>query len=295
LQERSDLNTELSSNRGGRDYWFAEYGPDNSAIAIKVKRKVFEKVTPYQRIEILDSYDYGKVMLLDGYVMLTEKDEFIYHEMLVHIPLFTHPEPENILIIGGGDGGAVREAVKHKTVKRIDLVEIDREVVDVARKFLPTISSELENEKVHIYFEDGIEFIKSKRGEYDIIIVDSPDPVGPAVGLFERSFYSNVFLALNDDGIIVAQCESPHIYPELISQVSSIFRDIFPLVKFYLASVPTYVSGIISFAFGSKRFDPVSDFKPERVRESGIEFKYYNEQIHPASFALPNFFKKLIK
>ncbi len=295
MQEKSEVNTDIPNSNREREYWFTEYGPSNTAFSLRVKCKLFEKLTPYQKIEIFDSYDCGRVLVLDGFIMLTEKDEFIYHEMIAHVPLFTHPEPKRVLVIGGGDGGAVREVLKHKSVEKVELVEIDEEVVNAVRKYFPQVASSLEDKRVEIKFQDGIEFVKSKNGIYDIILIDSPDPIGPAVGLFEENFYKDAFSALNDSGIIVAQAESPFIFPDLIKQISSIFKKYLPIVHFYLANVPTYSSGVISFVLGSKKFDPIKDFNPDRVKKFNSNLKYYNEQIHLASFALPNFFRELLE
>ncbi|MFN3135599.1 MAG: polyamine aminopropyltransferase [Candidatus Kryptonium sp.] len=282
-----------NSNR--EEVWFTEYGPGNTAISLRVKYKLFEKKTPYQKIEIFESYDYGRVMALDGFIMLTEKDEFIYHEMIAHVPLFTHPEPKHVLVIGGGDGGAVREILKHKSIEKVELVEIDEEVVKTSKIYFPNLASYLDDERVEVNFQDGIEFVKSKRGIYDVVLIDSPDPIGPAVGLFEESFYKNAFASLNDSGIIVAQSESPFVFPDLIKRIFLIFKRYFPIVHFYIANVPTYASGMISFILGSKKFDPIKDFYPDRVKNFASTLKYYNEKVHLASFALPNFFIDLLK
>ncbi len=294
MQEKSEVNTDIpNSNKEG--YWFTEYSPNDTAFSLRVKYKLFEKSTPYQKIEVFDSYGYGKVLALDGFIMLTEKDEFIYHEMIAHVPLFTHPEPKRVLVIGGGDGGAVREILKHESVEKVELVEIDEEVVNTAKIYFPEIASSLEDKRVEIKFQDGIEFVKSKNEIYDVILIDSPDPIGPAVGLFEESFYKDAFSTLNDSGIIVAQAESPFVYPDLIRQINSVFKKYLPIVRFYLANVPTYASGVISFVLGSKKFDPIKDFNPDRVKRFDSKLKYYNEQVHIASFALPNFFRELLE
>lgn len=294
MQEKNEVNTDIP-NSSEREFWFTEYGPANTSISLKVKYKLFEKKSPFQKIEIFESYDYGRVMALDGYIMLTEKDEFIYHEMISHVPLFTHPEPKYILVIGGGDGGTVREVLKHESVKKVELVEIDEEVVNASKIYFPEIASCLNNEKVKVIFQDGIEFVKTKKEVYDIVLIDSTDPIGPAVGLFEEDFYKDAFNSLNDTGILVAQSESPFVYPDLIKRVYSVFKKYFPIVYFYLANVPTYSSGVISFILGSKKFDPLKDFDLERLKKIISTLKYYNEKIHFASFALPNFFMNLLR
>ena len=173
------------------EFWFSEKQTKDVKFSIRVDRQLYSGYSDFQRIDVFESPEFGRFLTLDGYMMLTEKDEFIYHEMITHIPMAVHPDPKKILVIGAGDGGVVRELVRYPEVERIDLVEIDEMVVEISKKYLPTTAGQMENERVHIYYEDGLKFIRRCRDEYDLIIVDSTDPFGPGEGLFTREFYGN--------------------------------------------------------------------------------------------------------
>ncbi len=194
------------------DLWFTEYHSNYARFSIKVDKPVISLESEFQRIDVFDSYEFGRVLVLDGCLMLTEKDEFIYHEMITHIPMAVNPEIQDVLVIGAGDGGVVRELTKYDSVKRIDMVEIDKLVVDICREYLPQTSCRLDDSRVNIYFEDGLKFVRRKNNEYDLIIVDSTDPFGPGEDLFTREFYGNCYKALKQWGIMVNQHESPY-YP----------------------------------------------------------------------------------
>ncbi len=265
------------------EFWYAEMHTPNVKLAFRIKEEIAHGKSKYQDIHILDTYEFGKLLVIDGTVQLTERDEFIYHEMIVHPPMLTHPNPKRVLIIGGGDGGAAREALKHEP-ERIDVVEIDDEVVNLSMKYLPRISSGYEDPRVHLHISDGIEFVK-KSGKYDVIIIDSTDPVGPAKGLFEREFYENLKRKLLPKGVISQQCGSPFYHPEEICEVYNILKKIFNYVKIYLAYIPTYPSGMWSFIMAS-------DEKIEIRREKKFETRYYNHGIHESSMVLPNFIRE---
>ena len=271
--------------------WYTEKHTKFLNYSLKVKKWVHKEKSKFQEAVIFDSYEFGRVLLLDGLVMLTERDEFIYHEMISHIPLFTHPNPENILIIGGGDGGTVREVLKHKTIKKVTLVEIDKLVIDLSKKYLPFTACRLEDSKVEICIEDGIKYVAKHKNEFDIIIIDSTDPIGPATGLFEAPFLKNVHKSLKPDGIMVAQCGPPFLHLEIVKNVYEIIKPIYQIVRFYTAFIPTYPSGFWSFAFASKKYDPIKDFRPKRYKNYDLRLKYYNNEIHKGTFALPNFIK----
>ena len=191
------------------ELWFSERHTPNVKLSIKVEKLLYSGQTEYQRIDIFESKEFGRFLTLDGFMMLTEKDEFIYHEMITHVPMMVHPNPEKVLIIGAGDGGAVRELVKYESVKQIDLVEIDEMVVDVCKKYLPQTACALDDPRLQIHYEDGLKYIRSCEDQYDLIIVDSTDPFGPGEGLFTREFYGSCYKALHEDGIMVNQHESP--------------------------------------------------------------------------------------
>ncbi len=195
------------------DFWFKEKHTKNVELAIRVDRQLYSGQSEFQRIDIFDSVEFGRFLTLDGYMMLTEKDEFIYHEMIVHVPMAVMPRARNILVIGGGDGGTVRELTRYDGIEHIDLVEIDEEVVQASREYLPFTASALDDKRVSIYYEDGLKFIRYHENEYDLIIVDSTDPFGPGEGLFTKEFYGNCYKALTENGIMVNQHESP-FYPE---------------------------------------------------------------------------------
>ena len=247
--------------------------------------------TPYQELAVVNTLEWGKALILDGALQVSEKDEFIYHEMIVHVPMFSHPAPRNVLIIGGGDGGTLRELCKHPELQKVDMVEIDERVVAASKKYLPSISSAFGDTRVNLYFQDGIEFVK-KAGKYDLVIVDSSDPVGPAQQLFTREFYSNIYNCLNDDGMIVVQSESPVFYQEVFRSVYQNIKAVFPRTMVYLAYVPTYVSGPWSFTIGSKVYDP-REYKGGS--NAGFDLKYYNGKVHQAAFALPEFIQDMIQ
>jgi spermidine synthase len=221
--------------------------------------------------------------------MLTERDEFVYHEMISHVPLVAHPNPKHTLIIGGGDGGTVREILKHTNIEKIDLVEIDNEVIDSCIQYLPNISHGLNDPKVQIFIEDGIKFIEEKHNIFDLIIIDSTDPIGPAEGLFETKFYSSVYKALKSDGIMVTQSESPFQDKNLWSKIYKDISSVFPMAFSYLAYIPTYPSGMWSFTIGSKSVHPVNDMRNDVATDLSLKTLYYNPSVHKSAFSLPNF------
>ncbi len=276
---------------------FTEKHTPHVGLSIEIDRQLYTARSNFQRIDIFDSPEFGRMLVLDGYLMLTEKDEFIYHEMIVHVPLAVHPDPENVLIIGGGDGGAVRELCKYEGVKHIDLVDIDEEVVSACKKYLPTLTCSLEDERVAIHNEDGLRFVRGCYNRYDVIIVDSTDPFGPGEGLFTKEFYGNCYKALKKDGILVNQHENP-FYKEDALAVRQIHKRIvqsFPLSRLYQAHIPTYPSGHWLFGFSSKKYHPVQHLDARRWDGYAIKTRYYNTNLHRAAFALPTYVEDLIK
>jgi spermidine synthase len=272
--------------------WYTELQEPGVAISLKCKSKLLEKNSDYQYIEVLDTEAFGRMLVLDGAIQTTIKDEFVYHEMISLVPLNTHPNPENVLVVGGGDGGAIREIAKHPKVKKATLVDIDSAVIETSKKYFPEISSGLSDPKVEVRVEDGIKHIADSKGRYDVIIVDSTDPVGPAVGLYQKEFYEGIFDALKDNGIFVAQTESPFLTDHLMKSVFQKVKSIFPITKLYLAYVPTYPGGMWSFTMGSKNYDPEAiDIKII----SNTNTRYYTPEIHKAAFVLPAFVQDLLK
>jgi len=274
------------------ELWYTEKQTPNVGITCKTISTLVVEKTNYQELAIIDTVQYGRMLVLDGMVQTTVEDEFVYHEMITHIPLFTHPNPKTVAVIGGGDGGTVREALKHPSVEKVYLVEIDERVVENSKRYLPEISCGLSDPRCEVLFQDGIEFIAQHENSFDVVLVDSTEPIGPATGLFSKDFYSSIYRALKEDGLFVAQTESPFFNAELIRSVYASIKQIFPVTRLYLASIPTYPSGLWSFTIGSKRYDPL-EVDEEKILE--IDTKYYSPEIHKSVFKLPRFVKNLLE
>ena len=259
------------------ELWFTEKHTENVKLSIKVDKQLYSGQSDYQRIDVFTSPEFGVFLTLDGYMMLTEKDEFIYHEMMVHVPMAVHPNVKNVLVIGAGDGGVVRELTKYDTVENIDMVEIDEQVVEVCKEYLPFTACKLEDSRVNI--------------------VDSTDPFGPGEGLFTKEFYGNCFRALKEDGIVVNQHESPYYSDDALAMQRAHKRIVqsFDISRVYQAHIPTYPSGHWLFGFSSKKYHPVKDIDEERWNSLGIQTKYYNTNLHKGAFYLPNYVENLLK
>lgn len=276
------------------ELWFSETYQDHYAIRLRVKETLFRKQSQYQLIEVMETYAFGRLLALDGAIMLTERDEFVYHEMLVHVPLCAHPEPREVLIIGGGDGGTLRETLKHPSIRRVDLVEIDEEVIQASRRFLPALSASLDDPRARVFSQDGIQFVKNRQGEYDVVLVDSTDPVGPAVGLFDVPFYRDIFHALRPGGIACAQSESPFFNGDWVGAIHLRLRQVFPHVATYVAPIVTYPGGFWSFAFAGKAHGPLEEGHADRHRQRGLDTRYYTPEIHRAAFQLPRYIQDIL-
>ena len=216
---------------------------------------------------------------------------FLHHEMVAHVPLFTHPKPTRVLVVGGGDGGVIREVLKHPSVEKAVLVDIDGKVIEYSKQFLPSIAGELDNPRVEVQVDDGFMHIAKSENEYDVIMVDSTEPVGPAVNLFTKGFYEGISKALKEDGVFVAQTDNPWFHSELITNVFRDVKETFPITRLYTANIPTYPSGLWTFTIGSKKYDPL---EVEEARFHDIETKYYTKELHKAAFVLPSFVSELI-
>ena len=271
------------------ELWFTENHTQSVKFSIKIKRHLASVQSEYQKIDILESEELGRILVLDGFLMLTEKDEYIYHEMITHVPMSVNPNIKKILVIGAGDGGTIRELCRFKSVEHIDMVEIDRQVVELCREFLPQTACSLDDPRVHIYFEDGLKFVRRAENEYDLIIVDSTDPFGPGEGLFTKEFYGNCYKALTEDGILVNQHESTFYdeYAEAMKRAHSRIKNFFPIALVYQAHIPTYPSGHWLFGFASKKYHPVLDQNAYWWVEQGLKTHYYNRFVHSGCFALP--------
>ena len=278
------------------ELWYTEQHTDNVRFSIKVDKPLYSGQSEFQRIDVFNSKEFGTFFTLDGLMMVTEKDEFIYHDMIVHVPMATNPKIKNVLVIGAGDGGTVRELTRYSTIEHIDMVEIDKMVVDVCREYLPQTACKLDDPRVKLYFEDGLKYVRSKENAYDLIIVDSTDPFGPGEGLFTREFYGNCFKALKEDGILVNQHESPYYeeYAKSMRRAHKRIREFFPVCRVYQAHIPTYPSGHWLFGFASKTYDPLNDIDEQAWNSLGLKTKYYNTEIHKGCFALPNYVQELL-
>ncbi|NLK75237.1 MAG: polyamine aminopropyltransferase [Clostridiales bacterium] len=273
------------------DLWFSEKHTDSVTFNIKIKQELYNKQSDFQHISVLDTYEFGRILVLDGYIMLTEKDEFIYHEMIVHIPMAVNPDIKKVLVIGAGDGGTLRELSRYKSIETIDMVEIDPMVVEVCKEYFPETTCCLDDPRVHIYYEDGLKFVRKKVKEYDLIVVDSTDPFGPGEGLFTKEFYGNCYNALNKEGIMVNQHESTYYdsYVDEVIRTHIRLKSTFPIANIYQAHIPTYPSGHWLFGFSSKKFHPIKDLREEQWNNIGLRTKYYNTKLHKGAFALPNY------
>lgn len=268
--------------------WFTEEEKNNLRINYGINDITFDDCSPYQHIMIADSPDFGPMLILDGIVQTTSADGFIYNEMIAHIPMCSHPDPKKVLIIGGGDCGVAREITKYPCVKKIDMVEIDEMVVKACKEHLREISGNLNDKRVNFIYTDGVKYIKECSNKYDIIIIDSSDPIGPAVELFSMDFYKNVSNILEDGGIFACQSESPIFYADVMKDIYKNLCDIYKEVKVCTAVVPTYPGGLWSFTIGSKES---IDTKPERL--SG-DNQYVNAGILKSCFYLPEFVRKTL-
>lgn len=280
---------EIYLRKIGNEMWFTEEDRDNLKLDYRIKDIIYSENSSFQKVIILDSYDFGRMLVLDGAIQTTALDGYIYNEMIAHIPLNVHPNPKNVLIIGGGDCGAAREVAKYPNIEIIDMVEIDQKVVEACKKYLPEVSGNLSDPRINFIYEDGTAFVKQKRDYlYDIIIVDSSDPVGPAVQLFQQEFYNDLYDILQDDGLMVCQSESPIFYSEMMVSINRRLNKLFPIVRVYMATVPTYPGGFWTFTMGSKKY---GEANPEKFDKDTL---YINKDIIRGCFALPEFIKKIL-
>lgn len=279
------------------DFWFSEKHTPNVKLSIRVDRQLFSGQSEHQRIDVFDSPEFGRFLVLDGYMMLTEKDEFIYHEMMTHVPLAVHPHVKDVLVIGAGDGGVIRELTRYPEIERIDMVEIDPMVVEVCRKYLPQTSYKLDDPRVLIHYADGLKFVRSCNDQYDLIIVDSTDPFGPGEGLFTREFYGNCYKALHEDGIMVNQHESPFYNEDAVACQRAHKRIVesFPISRVYQAHIPTYPSGHWLFGFASKRYHPLKNLDEKRWNARKLSCGYYTTTLHKGAFYVPAYVEELLK
>lgn len=260
----------------------------------RLKKRLFKGKSPFQTVEVVDTKGHGRLLLIDGMTMVSERDEFVYHEMIAHPPLFLHPRPRRVLVIGGGDGGTVREVLRHKTVERCVLVEIDALVVEASRRFIPLTAGKLSDRRAVVRIEDGVKFVRETSERFDAVIVDSTEPFGPAKELFGTAFYKDVRRVLTEDGVVVSQAGSPFYEIGTIKNLHRILKPVFPVVDAYLFTNLTYPGGLWAFTFASKGLRPVRDFRPQRVKAARLPLQWYNAEVHAAAFALPEFVRKAL-
>ncbi len=283
-----------------RHVWFTDR---DEYIALSLRHtgdRLYRVRSPYQLVEVYQTYAYGKMLACDGMVMTTERDEYVYHEMIAHVPMLMSPNPERVLIIGGGDGGTAREVLRHQQVKEVVLVEIDEKVIEAARLHFPQLASSFGHPKLHLVIGDGIEYVRNAPAEsFDVVIVDSTDPIGPAKGLFTEEFYRNVYRILTSHGIMVTQSESPRFNVHVFQELFAIYRKIFgdSNAHCYLISVPTYPSGTWSLSFNTKNgIDPIADLDEPRAASFTRQhnLRYYSPALHKAAFTLPRYVQDLL-
>lgn len=295
---RSSIKNKTVKNKFERNLWFTDKD-DDQALSIRYNGNVlYREKSPYQTVSIIDTYKYGKMLTLDKMVMTTEKDEFHYHEMISHPAIFMHKKAKNVLVIGGGDGGTVREILRHDSIEHVTMVEIDGLVIEACKEHLPSIASQFDNPKLNLIVGDGLDFVAKSKEKYDIIFCDNSDPVGPSEGLFSQDFYTQCYDLLNEDGIFVVQGETPNFnqstFTDINKTIKSVFGENKAAISFF--PVPTYPTGYWSFQYGFKGDVKTKEIDHEKINDFSLseDLKYYNGDIHLGSFALPNYIKKMI-
>jgi len=276
------LNTDVSN-------FFIEWRNHNGLpTMVEVEEKLESCKSEYQEIEMYKTATFGNMMLIDGVIMLTQRENFAYHEMIAHVPMVLHSNPKRVLIVGGGDGGTLTEILKHDSVLEVVLCEIDAKVIELSKKYFPEFSAAFEDPRVTIAIQDAAKYITTKEDYFDVICVDSTDPFGPGEVLFQKEFYTQIKNALTHDGIAVTQSESMYLYTDLIKALYKQNSELFPYASYYFTLVPTYPSGTIGFSLCSKK-----EINPEEANFSKIaalkNLRYYNQAMHKASFQLPQF------
>ena len=279
------------------ELWFSECHTPDVKHSLRVNRHLFSKKSEYQQIDIFDTPEFGRVLALDGDVMLTERDQFIYNEMITHIPMSVHKNVRDVLVIGAGDGGVVKELTRYDTVHRIDLVEMDTAVIEACRTYLPENACRLDDNRVHIFCDNALRFLRRCTEQYDLIIVDSNDPFGPSEGYFTREFYGICYNALRTDGIMVNQQGSPFYKQDAEAMQRSHKRIVstFPISRVYQAHIPTYAAGYWLFGFASKKYHPIDDFDAETWKSLHLSTKYYTTNLHIGCFYLPAYLERMLE
>ena len=280
--------------------WFSELSSmwPGQSMSLEVQEVLCQEQSKFQNILVFKSKTFGNVLVLDGAIQCTERDEFAYHESLTHIPLFSHPDPKKVLVVGGGDGGMIREVLKHKCVESAHLCEIDEQVVEVSKRYLPHLTSGLSDPRLQIHIQDGMEYIDAHHNEFDVIITDAPDPVGPAVCLFQKDYFERVKLGLKPGGLMCLQAECQWLHLDFIKKTLGTIRELFPVVKYGFASIPSYPSGQLGFIVASTSQGTVLDEplrKQTELESKEMKLKYYTPEVHKSAFSLPRFAKEVLE
>ena len=276
---------------------FSEVYTDRVKMDILVEKQIYSVQSEFQRIDVFESKDFGRFLSLDGDIIFSEEDEFIYNEMVTHVPMAVHPKVEKVLIIGGGDGGVAREFALYPEIREICVVEPDEQFVDVCRKYFPDAAKGLDEPRVEVIYQDGLRFLRGREDEFDIIINDSTDPFGHTEGLFTKEFYGSCYRALRKDGIMIYQHGS-HFFDEDESAFRSMHRKVyksFPISRVYQAHIPTCPTGYWMFGFASKKYHPIDDFDAKRWKKRGIKTEYYTTNLHIGAFMLPRYIEDILE
>ena len=277
--------------------WFSEYHTANVKLDVRIDKQLFSGQSEYQRIDVFESQEFGKFVALDGEIVFSEADEFIYDEMVTHVPMAVHPNVKDVLVIGAGDGGVVKELARYDRIQRIDLVEMDEQVIEACRTYLPENACRLDDSRVHIFYDNALRYIRRCKDEYDLIIVDSTDPFGPSEGYFTREFYGICYNALHEDGIMVNQQGSP-FYKHDAEEIQRCHKRIvstFPVSRVYQAHIPTYAAGYWLFGFASKKYHPIDDFDEVKWKKMQLDTQYYTTKLHKGCFYLPAYLEKMLE
>ena len=275
------------------DLWWTETQTPSLRLGLRCSAVVTRARSAYQEVAVLETEQYGRLLALDGAVMTTEADEFVYHEMLVHPAMVACARPRSVLVVGGGDGGAVREVLRHPAVERVVLAELDPLVVDVSRAHLPGIAGRIGDPRVAVCPGDGALYLRgAPEAAFDVVLVDAPDPVGPAEVLFSGGLFAEAARVLAPGGVLAVQTESPFLHAGLIRAVQERLAASFPLVRLYWAVVPTYPGAMWTFSLASRGADPLASGAPERG--GGLPTRYWSPEVHRAAFVLPPFVRALL-
>ena len=279
------------------EMWFSEYHTDNVKLDLRVEKQLFSGESDCQRIDVCESVEFGKFIALDGEILFSEKDEFIYNEMISHVPMAVHPSVKKVLIIGGGDGGVAAELIKYPGIRQIDVVEPDEMLVEVCAEHFPEFSKGLDDPRVNIFYQDGLRFLRDKEEEYDLIINDATDPFGHTEGLFTKEFYGSCYSALKPDGVMVYQHGSPFHEEDRIECVKMHKKayQAFPISRVYQAHIPTSPSGYWLFGFASKKYHPLENMDADGWNALQIDTRYYTTNLHKGAFMLPKYVEDMLE